>query len=129
MPLCFWAAQTTAAALDLHHAGTVGSGSTAYIPPHTAATTIQLAYHFCVHRIMRRALPDIAMNAALSEFICMRRIMLLDKPLYPFDEAVKFAYRLYINKRRWKKYMATIPTTIAGIGAHIGGPRTLLDNG
>ncbi len=29
MPLCFWAAQTTAAALELHHVGTVVSGSTA----------------------------------------------------------------------------------------------------
>ena len=129
MPLCFWAAQTMVAALELHRVGTVGSGSTAYIPPHTAATTIQLAYRFCVHRITRRALPDIAMNAALSEFIRMQRIMLFDKPLYPFDEAIKFAYKLYINKRRWMKYMATIPATIAGIRAHIGGPRTLLDNG
>jgi hypothetical protein len=129
MPLCFWAAQTMAAALELHHVGTVGSGSTAYIPPHTAATTIQLAYRFCVNRITRRALSDIAMNAALSEFIRMRRIILFDKPLYPFDEAVKFAYKLYINKRHWMKYMATIPGTIVGIGAHIGGPRTLLDNG
>jgi hypothetical protein len=72
MPLCFWAAQTTVAALELHPVGTVGSGSTAYIPPHTAATTIQLAYRFCVHRITRQALPDIAVNAALSEFIRMR---------------------------------------------------------
>ncbi len=129
MPLCFWAAQTTAAALELHHVGTVGSGSTAYIPPHMAATTIQLAYRFCVHRITQQAIPDIVMNAALSEFIRMRRIMLFEKPLYPFDEAIKFAYKLYINKRHWMKYMATIPAMIAGIGAHIGGPWTLLDNG
>jgi hypothetical protein len=53
MPLCFWAAQTMAAALELHRAGTVGSNSTAYIPPHMAATTIQLAYQFYVHCIKR----------------------------------------------------------------------------
>ncbi len=53
MPLCFWAAQTTAAALELHRVGTVDSNSTAYIPPHTAATTIQLAYRFYVHHIKR----------------------------------------------------------------------------
>jgi hypothetical protein len=128
MPLCFWAAQTTAVALELHRVGTVGSGSTAYIPPHTAATTIQLAYHFCVHCFTHQALPDIAMNAALSEFIRMQQKILFNKPLYPFDEAIKFAYKLYINKRHWMKYMATIPMTIAGIGAHIGGPWTLLDN-
>jgi hypothetical protein len=69
------------------------------------------------------------MNAALSEFIRMRGIMLFDKLLYLFDEAIKFAYKLYINKQRWMKYMATIPATIEGIGSHIGGPRMLLDNG
>ncbi len=71
MPLCFWAAQTMAAALELHQVGTVGSGSTAYIPPHMAATTIQLAYQFYVHRNKRRVLPDIAMDEALSAFTHM----------------------------------------------------------
>ncbi len=94
MPLCFWAAQTMAAALELHRVGTVGSDSTAYIPPHTAAPTIQLAYRFHVHRIKHQVLPDIAMDEALSEFTRMRRVMLFDKPFYPFDDAIKFAYTL-----------------------------------
>jgi len=128
MPLCFWAAQTTAAALELHRVGTVGSNSTAYIPPHTAATTIQLAYQFYVHRIKRRVLPDIAMDEALSEFTRMRRVMLFDKPFYPFDDAIKFTYTLYVHNRcwmQWKEEMATLTAKLADIGT----PRTLLDNG
>ena len=128
MPLCFWAAQTTAAALELHRVGTVGSGSTAYIPPHTAATTIQLAYQFYVHRIKRRVLPDIAMDEALSEFTRMQRVIVFDKPFYPFDDAIKFAYSIYVDNRRWmqwKEEMATLTAKLADIGT----PRTLLDNG
>ncbi len=37
MPLCVWATQTAVAALDLTF--------TPYLPPHTAATAIQCAYH------------------------------------------------------------------------------------
>ncbi len=43
MPLCFWAAQTAVAAADLH----TGAGRlhfTPYLPPHTAATTLQHVY-------------------------------------------------------------------------------------
>ncbi len=43
MPLCFWATQTAVAAADLH----TGAGRlhfTPYLPPHTAATTIQHVY-------------------------------------------------------------------------------------
>jgi hypothetical protein len=128
MPLRFWAAQTTAAALELHHVGTVGLGSTAYIPPHTAATTIQLAYQFYDHRIKRRVLPDIAMDEALSEFTRMRRVILFDKPFYPFDDAIKFVYTLYVDNRhwmQWKEEMATLTAKLAGIGT----PWMLLDNG
>ena len=128
MPLCFWAAQTTAAALKLHRVGTVGSNSTAYIPPHTAATTVQLAYRFYVHRIKHRVLPDIAMDEALSEFTRMRGVIVFDKPFYPFDDAIKFAYSIYVDNRRWmqwKEKMATLTAKLADIGT----PRTLLDNG
>ncbi len=114
--------------MELHHVGTVGSGSTTYIPPHTAATTIQLAYQFYVHRIKRRVLPDIAMDEALSEFTRMRRVMLFDKPFYPFDDAMKFVYTIYVDNRRWmqwKEEMATLTAKLAGIGT----PWTLLDNG
>jgi hypothetical protein len=44
MPLCFWATQTAVVALDL----CVGVGwptFTPYLPPYTAATAIQHAYH------------------------------------------------------------------------------------
>ena len=127
MPLCFWAAQTTAAALELHRVGTVGSNSAAYIPPHMAATTIQLAYQFYVHRIKWQVLPDIAMNEALSEFTRMQQVILFDKPFYPFDDAIKFVYMLYVDNRRWmqwKEEMATLTAKLADMT-----PRTLLDNG
>jgi len=43
MPLCFWAAQTAAAALDL--CDRIGrSDIKPYLPPHTAATVIQRGY-------------------------------------------------------------------------------------
>ncbi len=117
-----------AAALELHRVGTVGSGSTAYIPPHMAATTIQLAYHFYIHCIKRQVLPDIAMDEALSEFTCMQRVIVFDKPFYPFDDAIKFAYSLYDDNWRWmqwKEEMATLTAKLADIGT----PWTLLDNG
>jgi hypothetical protein len=44
MPLCFWAAQTSVAASDLG-VGISRLVSTTYLPPHTAATAIQRAYH------------------------------------------------------------------------------------
>jgi hypothetical protein len=43
MPLCFWATQTAVAAADLH-TGAGCSHFTPYLPPHTAATTIQHVY-------------------------------------------------------------------------------------
>ncbi len=43
MPLCFWATQTAVAAADLH-TGDGRSHFTPYLPPHTAATTIQHIY-------------------------------------------------------------------------------------
>jgi hypothetical protein len=43
MPLCFWAAQTAVAALELC-VGTGRSMYSPYLPPHTAATAIQRAY-------------------------------------------------------------------------------------
>jgi hypothetical protein len=128
MPFCFWAAQTMAAALELHRVGTVGSGSTAYIPPHTAATTIQLAYQFYVHCIKHRVLSDVVMDEALSEFTRMQRVMLFDKPFYLFDDTIKFAYMLYVDNRhwmQWKEEMATLTAKLTGIGT----PPMLLDNG
>jgi hypothetical protein len=49
MPLCFWAAQSAVAALEL----CVGNGRSLfspYLPPHTAATAIQRVYRSYVDK-------------------------------------------------------------------------------
>ncbi len=68
------------------------------------------------------------MDEALSEFTRMQRVIVFDKPFYPFDDAIKFAYSIYIDNwhwMQWKEEMATLTAKLADIGT----PRTLLDNG
>jgi hypothetical protein len=50
MPLCFWAAQSTVAALELC-IGTGRSLYSLYLPPHTAATAIQRLYCFYIDKV------------------------------------------------------------------------------
>jgi hypothetical protein len=52
MPLCFWAAQSAVAALELC-IGTIRLLFSPYLPPHTAATAIQRIYHSYVDRLIR----------------------------------------------------------------------------
>jgi hypothetical protein len=67
MPLCFWATQTAVAALDLF-VGTGRSKFTPCLPPHSAATVIQLAYcsYISVKYPMRALLAHI--NASMARF-------------------------------------------------------------
>jgi hypothetical protein len=50
MPLCFWAAQSAVAALELC-VGTGRSFFSPYLPPHTAATVIQRMYHSYIDKV------------------------------------------------------------------------------
>jgi hypothetical protein len=50
MPLCFWAAQSAVAALELC-VGTGRSLFSPYLPPHTAATAIQCVYRSYVDKV------------------------------------------------------------------------------
>ncbi len=92
MPLCFWATQTVVAASGLF-VGATRSKFTPYLPPHSAASHIQLAYQSYVRRVSLHNNPTIPMlfTCVIFRILCS---------LYPFDRSVKSAYRKYI---RWMK--------------------------
>ncbi len=89
MPLCFWAAQSAVAALELC-VGTGRSLYSPYLPPHTAATAIQCMYRsyvdkvvkewewrlklssagYALERDMNRAMHDLLDNDNLVYLIC-----------------------------------------------------------
>ncbi len=56
MPLCFWATQTVVAASGLF-VGAGRSNLTPYLPPHSAASRIQLAYRSYIRRVSRHNNP------------------------------------------------------------------------
>ncbi len=91
MPLCFWATQTVVAASGLF----VGPRSkfTPYLPPHSAASRIQLAYQSYVRRVSLHNNPTVPMifDRVTLRILCCH---------HPFDRSVKSAYRRYI---RWTK--------------------------
>jgi hypothetical protein len=88
MPLCFCATQTVVAASGLF-VGARRSKFTPYLPPHSAASRIQLAYQYYVRRVSRRNNPTVPMLFACIYF----RIL---SSCRPFDGAVKSAYKKYI---------------------------------
>ncbi len=92
MPLCFWATQTVVAASGFF-VGATRSKVTPYLPPHSAASRIQLAYQFYVRRISRHNNPTITMLFTRISFRILRSCC-------PFDCAVKSAYKQYIH---WTK--------------------------
>jgi hypothetical protein len=92
MPLCFWATQTVVAASGLV-VGATRSKFTPYLPPHSAASRIQLAYQSYVRRISLHNNPTVPMLFA-------RVILRILRSCHLFDRAVKSAYRRYI---RWTK--------------------------
>ncbi len=91
MPLVFWATQTMAALGPF--VGATRSKFTPYLPPHSAASRIQLAYQAYVHRDSLHNNPTVPML-----FACV--ILRILRSRRPFDCAVKSAYRRYI---RWTK--------------------------
>jgi hypothetical protein len=90
MPLCFWATQTVVAASGLC-VGATRLKFTPYLPPHSAASRIQLAYQSYVHQVSR-------IHTVLMLFA--RVILRILRSHHPFDLAVKSSYRKYI---RWTK--------------------------
>jgi hypothetical protein len=92
MPLCFWATQTVVAASGLF-AGATRSKFTPYLPSHSAASCIQLAYQSYARRVSQHNNPTVPM-------IFARVILRILRSCFPFDCAVKSAYRRYI---RWAK--------------------------
>jgi hypothetical protein len=88
MPLCFWATQTVMAASGLF-VGARKSKSTPYLPPHSAASPIQLAYQYYIHWVSRHNNPPVPMLFACISFRILRSCC-------PFDCAVKLAYKKYI---------------------------------
>jgi hypothetical protein len=92
MPLCFWATQTVVAASGLF-VGARRSKFTPYLPPHSSASRIQLAYRYYVHQVSRHNNPTITML-----FTCISFRILCS--FSPFNSAVKLAYKQYIH---WTK--------------------------
>ncbi len=92
MPLCFWATQTVVAALGLS-VGATRSKFTPYLPPHSAASRIQLAYQYYVRRVSLHNNPTVPMLFAWVTFRILRSYR-------PFDCAVKSCYKKYV---RWTK--------------------------
>jgi hypothetical protein len=93
MPLCFRATQTAVAASGLF-VGAGGSNLTPYLPPHSAASCIQLAYQSYIRRGSRHNNPTVSMLFACISFCLLGSCR-------PFDRAVKLAYKKYIQ---WKRY-------------------------
>ncbi len=91
MPLVFWATQTMAASGPF--VGAPRSKFTPYLPPHSAASRIQLAYQSYVRRVSLHNNPTVPMLFA-------RVILRILRSHQPFDCSVKSAYRRYI---RWTK--------------------------
>jgi hypothetical protein len=98
MSLYFWATQTVVAALGLF-VGATRSNFTPYLPPHSAASRIQLAYQSYVRRVSLHNNPTVPMIFARVNLRILRCH-------HPFDHSVKSAYRRYI---RWTK--STIDAT------------------
>ncbi len=92
MPLCFWATQTAVAASGLF-VGAGGSNLTPYLPPHSAASHIQLVYRYFVRRVSQHNNPTVSML-----IVCISFRLLRSCP--PFDRAVKSAYNQYIHWTR-----------------------------
>jgi hypothetical protein len=92
MPLCFWATQTAVAALGLF-VGAGRSNFTPYLPPHSAASRIQLAYRSYIRWVSRLNNPTVAMLFACISFRILHSCC-------PFDRAVKSAYKQYIHWTR-----------------------------
>jgi hypothetical protein len=91
MPLCFWATQT-AVALDLF-VGTGRSKLKPYLPLHSAASRIQLAYRSYICWVSQHNNPAVSMLFACISFRILRSWC-------PFDCAVKSAYKQYIHWTR-----------------------------
>ncbi len=87
MPLCFWATQTVMAASGLF-VGARRSKFTPYLPPHSAASRIQLAYQYYIRWVSQDSNPTIPMLFACISFRILRSCC-------PFDRAVKSAYKKY----------------------------------
>jgi hypothetical protein len=92
MSLCFWATQTVVAASGLF-VGATRSKFTPYLPPHSAASRIQLAYQSYVCRVSLHNNPTVPM---LFTHVTLRIL----RSHHPFDRSVKSAYKKYI---RWTK--------------------------
>ena len=88
MPLCFWATQTVVAASGLF-VGATRSKFTPYLPPHSAASRIQLAYQSYVRRVSLHNNPTVPMIFARVNLRILRCH-------HPFDRSVKSAYKWYI---------------------------------
>jgi hypothetical protein len=92
MPLYFWATQTVVAASVLF-VGASRSKFTPYLPPHSAASRIQLAYQSYIRWVSLHNNPTIPkLFARVTLHILRCR--------HPFDCSVKSVYRRYI---RWTK--------------------------
>jgi hypothetical protein len=92
MPFCFWTTQTVVAASGLS-VGAMRSKFTPYLPPHSAASRIQLAYQYYVHSVSPHNNPTVPMLFARVTFRILRSYR-------PFDCAVKSCYKNYIQ---WTK--------------------------
>jgi hypothetical protein len=73
--------------------GATRSKFTPYLPPHSAASRIQLAYQSCVRRVSLHNNPTVPMLFA-------RVTLRILRSHHPFDRSVKSAYKRYI---RWTK--------------------------
>jgi hypothetical protein len=92
MPLCFWATQTAVAASG-PFGGAWRSNLTPYLPPHSAASLVQLAYRSYVRWVTQLNKPTFAMLFAFISFCILCSCC-------PFDRAVKSAYKQYIHWTR-----------------------------
>jgi hypothetical protein len=92
MPLCFWATQTVVAASGFF-VGATRSKFTPFLPPHSAASRIQLAYQYYVRQVSWHNNPTVPMLFARITLHILRSCC-------PFDCAVKLAYKKYIQ---WTK--------------------------
>ncbi len=79
MPLCFWAAQSAVAALELC-VGTGRSLFSPYLPPHTAATAIQCVYCSYVDKVdtewewqLKFSLAGYALECNMNQAMCNLR--------------------------------------------------------
>ncbi len=102
MPLCFWATQTAVAAADLH-TGAWRSQFTPYLPPHTAATTIQ---HQHVYRSYLRNRPYRLQVAGSTAAIMADFVLIVERQDAAFAlivERQNAAFALLLEKQKARR--------------------------